>query len=852
MKDSPDDTTVPDGEATGSGVHLSVHLSKECVKDSPDDTTVSDDETTGGAGHLSKSIAELRQSGSVWPKPGITLAERFRLQKLLGGGANGEVWQAVNIQLGVKVAIKLPNPDRMNPQDLERFRREARALCLIHNEHVLRFFEYNTEPTPYLVMELLRGHDLSEHLQKHGPLSLAEAKLVCRQLCAGIQAVHDAGILHRDIKPGNIYCLGEPGRVKIVDFGLMKLVGGGGDASIDSTRNPMKDLTVDGSFLGTPQYMSPEQWSDQVIAYQSDLWSLAVVLYKVLTGDVPFKAKTYLALARAIRTDPAPEASRIRGGLPPDVDAFFRRALNKDPGQRFASAIEMGQAFEAINDKTLDIPVRQGGGGETSGGTGSPLTDGPVRREERRAAGRKYKILVAGAFGVVVMGFIFGASALWRIPPQPCAPGTSDCDGRAENGCETDITALNNCGACGVTCSNDYGRTACSGGVCVPSCDEGYADCDGSPANGCETDLSSSARHCGACGRTCVATHGTPFCAGGACAVACDPGFGDCNADIADGCESDLRAALSPAKLCAPRTLARGAAGGVDIAVEKDPDGNVYVTSPSARVVQGVSKGGGPINTLWEGKTAEIVSGHEHVFWTDSGAATVMRYRKGAPRPEPAVEFPCKSLCPLFGLATYGERVYWTIRPQVATSEPPSLWQNMKPDSMILTDKSLALASHGLAAGAGAVFWASMAGPETALWRLDLRSRDAPQRVLPVAREPSSIALDPRGDVIFWTERGSREASFKDGVLVRTEASPTRASRFELAVSQDDPRSVAVDRAWVFWSTADGAVKKIRKDGVGGPVLLGMDPGVPAAIDIDERHIYWVSEKTGEIKAVAK
>jgi hypothetical protein len=836
VENSPNNTTVPGGAATDSEARPP-ESGPELRHDSE--------------ARPPESGPELRQSSGAWPKPGVTLAERFRLQKLLGGGANGEVWQAVNIQLGVKVAIKLPNADRMNPQDLERFRREARALCLIHNEHVLRFFEYNTEPTPYLVMELLRGHDLAEHIQKHGPLSLPEAKLVCRQLCAGLQAVHDAGILHRDIKPGNIYCLGEPGRVKIVDFGLMKLVGGAGDTSVESTRNPMKELTVDGTFLGTPQYMSPEQWSDQVIAFQSDLWSIAIVLYKILTGDVPFKGKTYLALARAIRSEQAPEPSKIREGLPLEVDAFFQKALHKDPEQRFASAVEMSQAFEAIKERPPESPAPINGGEETGNGKGNSAAERTGLPEARSVAGGRKKVLVRIVIGVLLMISLLGARAVWEFAPHPCPSGTRDCDGRTGNGCETDITTPLNCGGCGVVCANAHGRTACAGAVCAPACDADYGDCDGVRANGCETDLTSSAGHCGKCGSACAATNGASFCAGGACAVSCNPGFGDCNAELADGCETDLATTSSSAKLCVPKTLARSVAGATDIAVERGPDGGVYITRPSARVVQVVAKQGGPIKTLWkQGAAAEIVVGREDVFWIDISPAKIIKYRKGAP-PEPAAEFDCKGLCAPYGLASYGDRAYWTMRPLVATSEPPSLWHN-KSQNRMLMDKSLNLASNGLVAGPNGIFWASKDGLEMALWTLDMRSPDKPQRVLTVAREPSAIALDARGDLIFWIERGTRDASFKDGAVMKTSASPPHASRLELATSQHDPRGLAVDHAWVYWSTADGAVRKVRKDGVGGPVLLAVDPSIPTAIDIDERHIYWVSEKTGEIRVVAK
>jgi hypothetical protein len=565
----------------------------------------------------------------------------------------------------------------MNPQDLERFRREARALCLIHNEHVLRFFEYNTEPTPYLVMELLRGHDLADHIQKHGPLPLPEAKSVCRQLCAGLQAVHDAGILHRDIKPGNIYCLGEPGKVKIVDFGLMKLVGGGGDTSVDSTRNPMKELTVNGAILGTPQYMSPEQWTDQVIAFQSDLWSLAVVLYKILTGEVPFTGKKYFAIARAIRTDEAPVPSKLRGGLPPDVDAFFRRALHKDPAQRFASAVEMSQAFEAIRSEPLDSLAFYGGGGGARPRKEDPAIRRSAPPEELRLAGKGRKSRTIGVVGALLAVCIMGAGALWTHHEPPCAPGTGDCDRRPDNGCETDIMTPRDCGGCGVACANKHGGTACEGAVCAPTCDAGYGDCDGDPANGCETDLSSSAGHCGKCGNVCVAANGAPFCAGGACAVTCGPGFGDCNADLADGCESDLTTTSRSTKLCAPETLARGPLGVTDIAVDGEPDGGVYFTSPSARVVQVVAKRGGAAKTLWKGAAAEIAVGREHVFWTEIGSANVSKCFKGTSRREDAAIFNCEGRCGPRGLATYGERVYWTVWDQ-DRSKPSGLYWDVK------------------------------------------------------------------------------------------------------------------------------------------------------------------------------
>jgi serine/threonine protein kinase len=790
------------------------------VDDTPDDRTREEGASSSGSPRGSESSPDLRHSGYAWPQPGVTLADRFRFNKLLGSGGNGEVWEALNIQLRVKVAIKLPNMDKLAPDDLERFRREARALCLIHNEHVLRFFEYNTEPTPYLVMELLRGRNLAEHLEKHGPLSLGSAKTICRQLCAGLQAVHDAGIIHRDLKPSNIYCLGEPGKVKIVDFGLMKLVNDAVDRSVDSDpkRNRL-ELTGPGIAVGTPQYMSPEQWSlmDHVISYQSDLWSLAVVLYKLLTGETPFKGPTPLALARSIMFEPTPDVSRVRPDLPPGVDEFFRLALNKEPGKRFGSAREMGDAFEVIQEPPRDErDARQspdpGSKAILEGNNAAPIScteDAARVLAPMNSRRRKMRMAVVVSLGAL------GAITLPRVKSDPvvCAPGTLDCDQDASNGCEVDGTGLLNCGECKKECLNGHGATACVNGSCAPVCESGFADCDGNAANGCEADLHSSAEHCGRCGHACEG--GPPVCSEGACVVAL------------------------------------GGAGCAALAIDADPNGDVYWTNPSARLVQTASKRGGPPRTLWtQGAAERIVAARERAFWIDINTTNLIRYRKGAGAPELAMEFNCdKAVCAPIGLAASGDHVYFTIRPRANPLEPPSLWR-LDVTSPILQDKSLLIAPGGLAADAHGVYWVSANGPKSALWKLDLAGPMRPQKMLDLPAEPSSVAIDPDGRSLYWTERGSKGS--RDGFVGRAPASQPRGARAAIASAQADPGDVAVDQGWVYWSATDGAVRKAPKDGSSAPVIIARDAGSPTSIAVDDRYVFWVSAKTGAIKRAAK
>lgn len=391
------------------------------------------EDTTGSSGESDTTVhlaaPEPRPSNSTWPQPNLTLAGRFRFEKPIKKGANGEVWQAMNLRLDMRFAIKIPNMHKTTPHDLERFRREARALCLIHNEHVLRFFEFDTEPTPYLVMELLRGHDLAEHIERHGPFSLSETKKICRQICTGLQAIHGAGIVHRDIKPANIYCLSGTEKLKIIDFGLMKLIHDSGRTAEEYGWNSMNELTEVGTLLGTPAYMSPEQWSEQAIVFQSDLWSVAVVLYRLVTGVLPFTAKTQYALMRMVIKESAQAASTIRSDLPPEINAFFYQALHKDPSKRFSSAMELCEAFEAIPDGQ---PIAGGSLRDTVSTTDPQAIPTPpssfstqtTARIIQSRNSRRFLWMAAGAAGFLALaaGSITGAVRIARSLPAGSNP----------------------------------------------------------------------------------------------------------------------------------------------------------------------------------------------------------------------------------------------------------------------------------------------------------------------------------------------------------------------------------------------------------------------------------------------
>ncbi len=282
---------------------------------------------------------------------GALFGNRYQLERRLGVGATSDVWQAFDTAQRRSVALKIMRDSRDSSDDdwNGRFHREARLLSRIRHPNAIEVFDYATEPKPYLAMELLEGEDLETKLRRNERIPLRECVPILSQLCAGLACVHAAGIVHRDIKPANIYCLNN-GAVKLVDFGLAKK-----PHHYLRPLNEMTDATTQeapitrrGNVVGTIKYMSPEQLSRNDIDFKSDLWSAAVVLYRMLTGTLPFSGTSDLDVMIRIVREPSPAPSRDVKDLPPKIDNFFIRALQKDPANRFTSAYEMGEAFSRI------------------------------------------------------------------------------------------------------------------------------------------------------------------------------------------------------------------------------------------------------------------------------------------------------------------------------------------------------------------------------------------------------------------------------------------------------------------------------------------------------------------------
>ena len=307
---------------------------------------------------------------------GTMVTANVRLVKELGRGGMGSVWVADHLSLRTQVAVKFISADLVasEPTMVARFNREAALCAQMKSAHVVQTFDHGVtdDGTPYLVMELLEGESLAERLER-GCLSLAETQRVVDHVCRALARAHKLGVVHRDIKPDNIFLVRSDDEpvCKVLDFGVAKQSGMGGYSVVTAT----------GAMVGTPEYMSPEQvLSAKAVDHRSDLWAVGVVAYHALTGAMPFRGETLGGLCVAIAKAEPLAASSLRPELSPEVDVWFERALAASPDERFDSARELAAAFDAA----LEGRPRDASGDEPPARTSAPH----ARHDDRSATHR--------------------------------------------------------------------------------------------------------------------------------------------------------------------------------------------------------------------------------------------------------------------------------------------------------------------------------------------------------------------------------------------------------------------------------------------------------------------------------
>ena len=293
------------------------------------------------------SAAELPDGGV---RPGTVILERYRVDRAIGTGGMGTIWEGTHLLLQRPIAIKFI--EIIGPQSStlrDRFLREARVAAAVRHRNVVDIIDFGTaeDGRPFMVMELLRGDSLAEHLGS-GPLPLPEAVRIVARLLSGLAAVHDAGIVHRDLKPENIFLVRDADGMfpKLIDFGVSR--------ALDSASELESVLpTRENAIVGTPQYMSPEQARGlKAIDHRSDLWSAGVILYELLTGTLPYDAEAIGDVIIQIATEEPPDFATLRPDLGGPVAAVIKRAMSRSPADRFPDAREMRTALLGAVTKT--------------------------------------------------------------------------------------------------------------------------------------------------------------------------------------------------------------------------------------------------------------------------------------------------------------------------------------------------------------------------------------------------------------------------------------------------------------------------------------------------------------------
>ncbi len=349
---------------------------------------------------------------------GTILSERYKILRQIGEGGMGLVYEAEHITIEKRVALKILRDDFSGrPEVVERFRQEAKSASRIGNEHIIDISDFGVTPSgaSYFAMELLDGEDLATVLEREGFVELERAVTIVLQCCKALGAAHAKGIVHRDMKPENVFLTERDGRVdfvKIVDFGIAKM------SDIETPGASGRKLTKTGMIFGTPEYMSPEQAAGKPLDHRVDIYALAVMLFEMLTGGVPFVGDTFMGILtqQMFEEPPTFESVNPHVEVPPAIAAFIYRGLAKDPAERFQTCEEMSEALREAMDGVAPAGTvsRAPAPPKPSVVKAAQAVRASTVTQDMLPASKPKTSLIAGA-AVVVLAAALGGGLVWLL-----------------------------------------------------------------------------------------------------------------------------------------------------------------------------------------------------------------------------------------------------------------------------------------------------------------------------------------------------------------------------------------------------------------------------------------------------
>ena len=375
---------------------------------------------------------------------GALLAGRYQIKRLRGEGGMGRVYEAEHIEIGKRVAVKVLHPAYSRTPDLvERFRREARAASRIEHPNVVNVTDFGTtaEGSLFFVMEYIEGIELGLLIHREGPLSINHALRITEQMCAALQAAHDAGVIHRDLKPENILLVSPPAArtpnghaglpaaesvaaapdlVKVLDFGIAK------SDEIDDSPRVGKRLTRPGVAMGTPEYMAPEQAAGHPADPRSDIYAVGSILYEMLTGLPPYDGENVMEILHKKANEPPAPIAELRPDVPAPVVALVARAMARDPGVRPQSMAELARQIREVEIalSVTPAPVLLPPTPAARADESSASEDTLVLPGRLRALGRSWRWLVLAGVVLGALALVLLVRANTRAPARVGSGGT--------------------------------------------------------------------------------------------------------------------------------------------------------------------------------------------------------------------------------------------------------------------------------------------------------------------------------------------------------------------------------------------------------------------------------------------